>query len=411
MRETLLCIAAWLWSNGVMAQTADSYFVTTNNIKPKAEVEAEKEENQEKETRELFSENFPHRKLCDWTKDMRFMVMPEKMDMITGVFNDALDGKRVSCSSLRHTVMVYDGYEDIASQNKCHIFFKREDNGQRYYYEPPSGLFSDYCESKIEVPSLAYLGDVDKARQLFLGKKFLTQNTRYRVDLAQRGHGYEEVARNVGEVVTVKKIGVGSRAFPVKFVLEDTLGRQFYQAVTISRTNCGMREEELGQDNVRFTFEGSFKYIDEEAGKPLQASASAKASRKALVGRKVHLLRRTLMGSEKTSSETEWVKEYSGFTIERVATSASSEMVKLFLRSIKDKKVYTKRVNAPLDFDVKPAPDCSNCFGNIFGEGDPLRDDPDFASKKKSRNASQHNDTQDAATEDTYEVEPLPYLE
>jgi hypothetical protein len=157
-----------LWCGGVRAQSVDSYFVTTNNVLPKAAANVEKEEEKEEKTNNLINDNFPRKKLCDWNKGMRFMVIPEKMDMITGVFNDALTGRRVSCSVLRHTIMVYDGYEDNQTDHNSRIFFKREDSGQRYYYETPNGLFSDYCESKLEVPALAYLGDVDKARELFL---------------------------------------------------------------------------------------------------------------------------------------------------------------------------------------------------------------------------------------------------
>ena len=405
MRKLFVGVLALACSLVVMAQDEDSYFVTTNNVEatPEGQNGTQDGNDPQQKKRDFISENFPHLQLCNWIPGMRFMVIPDKMDMITGVFNDAATGDRVSCGVLRHKIMIYDGYKDMPREGVSRIFFVRQDNGQRYYYETPNGLFDSYCESKLEVPALAYLNDVDQARRLFLGKSFITRCTRYRVDIAHKSDGYEEVAQPVGKKVKVVKIGVGSRAFPVKFVVQDTLGKQFYQMVTISRTNCGLREEELAMDNLRFTFEGAFTPVDDEA----EATQAVATSNGPQPGKKVHLLHATTMGTEK--AESEWIQEYSGFVIERVEPIYGSDYVKLVLRSINDKRLYTRQVSMKLMSDGKTDPTCAECYANIFGDGDPLRDDPEFAEKVKKQQRTKKRKRSRYADED-YERNPLPLM-
>jgi hypothetical protein len=134
-----------------------------------------------------------------------------------------------------------------------------------YYFEVPSGTFEDYCYTKFGVPALAYLNDVETARTALMGKTLVTKSTTYRID-ATYGEGSEEVTIPLESEVKVVKIGVGTRSFPVKIVVADKDGREFFQNESISRTNSGLRDEEFNMmDNQHHTFETAFDMMGDFA--------------------------------------------------------------------------------------------------------------------------------------------------
>ncbi|MCR4918242.1 MAG: hypothetical protein K5928_00275 [Prevotella sp.] len=370
-----LMAVATLWQTGLMAQEEEaedpnSYFVFTNNLQA-ADSNNAKDIKKGKggSVDDYIGQNFPHHPVCEWVPGMRFMVRPTKKDMITGVFRDAKTERRVSCGVLRNKIMIYDGYVDDEQNDKCRIYFVRQDNAQRYYYEIPGGVFASYCEQKTGVPTLAYLDDVDQARRLFIGKKATLKSYRYRVDTKQSSEGFDDVRKKVGTTVVIKKVGIGSRSFPVKIVVEDSEGHQFYQEVTISQTNTGLREDELGLDNTRFTFDGSFELVRDSV-------ELVKATNADMVGRKVYLLNRTEMSA--AGKYVVDIQKYSGFVIEKVEKQFDSEYVTLHLRSLNDQKLYTKSVIMREGDDS-----CEECFKNIFGDGDPLREDSERARQMR----------------------------
>ena len=65
-----------------------------------------------------------------------------------------------------------------------------------YYYEIPNGTFDDYCYGKMGVPTLAYLGDVDIAREKLMGKTLFTKTKHYCIDTEYDGDGFQEVTMN-----------------------------------------------------------------------------------------------------------------------------------------------------------------------------------------------------------------------
>ena len=63
--------------------------------------------------------------------------------------------------------------------------------------------------------------------------------------------------------VKVTKVGVGTRNYPVKIIVEDKDGNEFFQNVAISKTNCGMRDDEFIMDNAKYLFGNSFELVDD----------------------------------------------------------------------------------------------------------------------------------------------------
>lgn len=259
--------------------------------------------------RDFISDNFRFYSLCDWNEGMKFMVMPEKYDLVVKTFVDAATGKDVSSMSLRHKIMIYKGHTE-SSDGHHRINFHCQDNDRDYYYEIPSGSFDDYCYTKMGVPTLAYLGDVDIAREKLMGKTMYTKTQYYRIDTEYDGDGFQDVIVDKDMEVKVTAVGVGTRAYPVKIIVEDNEGNEFYQNVAISKTNCGMRDDEFIMDNAKYLFANSFELVDD-------IMAVNSYNYKAYIGRVVHTKFPTTMLNE-NSKKIQNIPRMIGFQIEAI---------------------------------------------------------------------------------------------
>jgi len=348
-----------------LAQEND-YIVKTNNVKKTAvatSASSQGEATEEEGPQDFMGKNFRYYSLCDWKKGMRFMVIPEKYDLLVNPFRSAETNKEVSSGLLRHHIMVYQGHE-LLQNGRTHINFSCETDGKRYYYELPNGTFNDYCYGKLGVPTLAYLGDVDKARELLLEKPLLTRTQHYREDTEYDGEGYREVTVEKNKIVTVKKIGVGTRSFPVKIIVEDEDGRQFYQCVAMSKTNSGLRDDEFIMDNEKFLFGGSFEFTD--------ANMAVSSNVKDYLNQTVYTKHATSMSS-KGSGKVRNVKvpRFTGFIIDEIQPVKNSQYYTLTLRETESRRIYYKDVafteNAIMSNRGGTREDY---FGYLFGMGE-----------------------------------------
>ncbi len=344
------------------ASAQNSYIVKTKGAKKVAVAQngvGSGSEVEEKKAHDFVSDNFKFRSLCDWREGMRFMVLPEKYDLVVNTFCDAVTGKEVSSGRLRYKIMVYKGHDE-APDGHARIHFVCEDDSMAYYYQVPNGTFEDYCYGKLGVPTLAYLGDVDIARTKLMGARLYTKATLYRVDTQMDGEGYEEVTVPLNEEVTVKAVGVGSRSYPVKIIVEDKKGRQFYQNVAMSKTNCGMRDDEFIMDNTKFTFNGSFELID--------AKVTATGEYAKYIGKSVHTKYATNMVN--AEGENVRIARMSSFTIDKILAQDNTNYVMMTLKSAATGAVYTKRVtfvNANVAGDIDGYKE--DYFHYLFGQG------------------------------------------
>lgn len=264
MKKLILTTCAAFLFLTAMAQE-NPYIVKTRGVKKSVQSSIANElgETQEEETAtDFIGQNFRFYSLCDWQEGMKFMVMPEKYDMVVKTFTDAATGKDVSSMPLKYKIMIYKGHHE-SSDGHSRIDFFCQDNGRNYYYEIPSGSFEDYCYGKTGVPTLAYLGDVDVARELLMGKTLYTKTTSYRIDTEYDGDGFQPVTVDKDMEVKVVKVGVGTRSFPVKIIVADKDGNEFFQNVAISKTNCGMRDDEFIMDEAKYLFGNSFELVDD----------------------------------------------------------------------------------------------------------------------------------------------------
>jgi len=346
----------------VLTATAQEnpYIVKTKGVKKvevKAANQADNAQEEEPEATDFMGKNFRFYSMCDWKEGMRFMVIPEKYDLLVNTFCDAETKKEVSSGKLRHMIMVYKGHEDMPN-GRVHINFTCENNQKKYYYELPNGTFDDYCYGKLGVPTLAYLGDVDKARELLLGQKLLTRTQLFRVDTEYDGDGYREVTVEKNKLVEVKAIGVGSRSFPVKIIVEDEDGEQFYQNVAMSKTNSGLRDDEFDVDNEKFLFEGSFEFSDD--------NMAVSNDVKSYLNQTVHTRIETGMSSKGAGKYRDiTVPAFTGFVIDEIKPLKNSNLYSLTLRETESRRIYYKEVS----FREEDASN-ENYFGHLFGKGD-----------------------------------------
>lgn len=341
----------------------ESYIVKTKNVKPVASVGLSSEDASEYESAELqdfVSKNFRFRSMCDWQEGMRFMVVPEKYDLVVNTFRDAETNKEVSNGKLRYKIMVYRNHTK-GSNGREQINFVCQDDGRIYYYELPNGDFEDYCYGKQGVPTLAYLDDVDKARDLLLGQTLITRQPIFYIDTQYEGDGMEEVRIPENTEVVVKHIGVGTRKYPVKIIVEDPkTGKEFFQHVVMSRTNNGMRDEDLEMDNKKYLFLNSFEVVF--------GTQMVSADFTQYIGKTIYSKVPVEMISKGDGRiRNVKVPRLTEFIIDDISAVGNSRNVMMTLTESESRRVYLKEVTFVSD-DVATAP--ANYFGTLFGLGE-----------------------------------------
>ena len=361
MKRMILLAGMAVAMTAAMAQDTD-YIVKTKNVKKTAvaaAVSADDVVAEDAEPKDFMGKNFRFYSMCDWKEGMRFMVIPEKYDLLVNTFRDMATNKEVSSGRLRHHIMVYKGHEDMPN-GRVHINFYCETDKKSYYYELPNGTFDDYCYGKLGVPTLAYLGDVDKARELLMDQPLITRTQFFRIDTEYDGDGFQEVKYPKNKLVTVKAIGVGTRAFPVKIIVEDENGEQFYQNVAMSKTNCGMRDDEFDVDNAKFLFEGSFEFT----GAEMEVSKDYKT----YLNQTVHNKFATAMSSKGAGKERDVkVPRFTGFIIDEINRNKNQEgYYTLTLREVETRRIYYKDIT----FNEDNRGPREDYFGYLFGMGE-----------------------------------------
>ena len=309
---------------------------------------------------------FPFYSLCDWQPGMRFMVMPGKKDLVIKAFAEAATGRMVSSQALMHKVLVYEGHDDANGSLHEHVNFVCEETDARYYYEVPTLSFDDYCYTKFGIPSLAYLGEVDSARVKFMGKKLVTVADHYYIDDPKSSEGCVEV-RDVPRdtEVEVVAVGVGTRNFPVKIVVreEGKNGRQFFQNLTISKTNNGLRDDEMERNDMRVhTFDGSFKLADD--------NLSVHPLYQKYAGKEVFTMQET--DAKDSKGNVVRLPRLTTLTMKKIRSQSGSEYAKVTLYDPETGNTYTKDVLFTNKNRIGVADTQRNMYvDNLFALGNP----------------------------------------
>jgi len=337
VKRIILMAAATLTLTAAMAQESSSYIVKTKGaLKADGTKEGvaagENGESAEDREPDFVRDNFKFYSMCDWQEGMKFMVMPEKYDLMVNTFVDAASGKEVGSGSLRHKIMIYQGHR-VGTNGRERVYFHCQDNDRDYYFEIPTQTFDDYCYTIKGVPTLAYLGDVDIARTKLMGATVFTKVNTYYIDSSTSADAIEEITIPKNSECKVVAIGAGTRSFPVKIICALPNGKEFFQYVATSRTNCGMREDEFIMDKVKNTFDGSFQLKDQKTVKAGKYGS--------YIGKNVYTKYQTKMLN--ASGQKVTIKRLSNFVIKSIA-GTDNNYVNLTLRSIRTGDTYTKLV-------------------------------------------------------------------
>lgn len=365
MKKLFVLAGLAIVATTAMAQDASSYFVKTKGVKM-TEVKTVKEKSDKEEEAtgtDFVSQNFRFYSLCDWKDGMKFMVLPEKYDLVVNTFRDAGTGKEISSGKLRHKILIYNNHT-IGSNGRARMNFTCQEDKKKYYFELPNGEFEDYCYAKTGVPTLAYLGDVDIARDKLMGQTLVTRTTDFRRDIDETD-AYEDVKVEKNQEVKVVAVGVGTRAFPVKIIVADKTGKEFYQNVAISKTNCGMRDDEFDVDNAKYAFYGSFDVMSEET--------KVSGDYAQYMGKTVYTKYSTNMTTKGGGKENRVVKvpKLMEFRIDGMAPIHNSRYVTLTLTETETGRIYSKDVtftNESVVGDIDGQKE--DYFGYLFGFGE-----------------------------------------
>lgn len=383
MMLALLTIASM--GSTVMAQESglprrhnvNDYFVVTSNVRdagsqqvvatPAESEGSSSEEVVEKRRKAFIDRNFRYVSMCDWEPGMRFMVRPTQKDLVVKIFTDATTGNMVSTRSLNNAILVYEGHSNPnGSLHEQVVFSLESDPAKKYYYEVPTLSFDDYCYSKNGIPALAYLGDVDMAIDSLTGKQVRVLQRYLFQDTEVAGDNFKSVDigdAKRGTVMTITKVGVGTRDFPVKIVVKEPNkngleGQEYFMLCAISRTNCSLRDEDFEKsDNLPHAFQSSFQLLNDRM--------AVTSELQAWVGKNVFTAYETDMLDEKEIHQK--IGKLSTFTITDMYRMGESDYVSLTLKGKKSGKTYTKQVSVT-NTKVTGKEEVLN---ELFLEGDP----------------------------------------
>lgn len=251
--KKLTFIIALMFGGFSLTQAQNDYFVKT--AAPQVVIDSEEER--------FIMENFPLIRLCDWTEGMKFMVIPNTQDMIVGTFKNYATKKTINNSDIKYKIFEFLGIEEDTEKGYIRIIFNCEEN--KYYSEFRAKDLETFCSSKAkqDIKTLAYLGDIDAARNLLPGKTLFLNTETVKVDDPNSFSGSREVKVPKNLRVTVTEVGVGSnKAYPVKVVFKDANNKSYFLEVALSKTNSGMDISDYAAANRDKYFPNAFTFND-----------------------------------------------------------------------------------------------------------------------------------------------------
>lgn len=213
---------------------------------------------------------------------------------------------------------------------------------------------------KAGIPTLAYLGDVDIAKDLLEGETLYMRTDKVRIDDPNSTSGYKEVYIGMNEKVTVIAVGVGSRAFPVKIVFSDVKGNTYYQPVAVSKTNCGMLDNDFIMEKKNKYFPNAFGFSDANAKK--SQTLMEKYGKKA-----IYLKAETECIDD--AGMTVKLPKYTQFVIKNIIVENGSQSVTLDLTAT-DGKLYRIKTTFVHASVTNLALRNDGYFADVFGIGD-----------------------------------------
>ena len=212
--------------------------------------------------RSAFAKEFTYIPMVNWTKGMRFMVVPDRVKLDDRSTKLEIVPYRSRKSAVyvgidqrefewkEFTFLEVEQRKTRCGRSTCrYCFIVFEHDGRKYEY-PYQGTMEELRREKglPFVSSLIYLNDIDKAKEKLLGSQlYLLTHERY-ADNGEGGKLYTTDKKFVP--VTITNIGIGSRNNPVRIVYKDKQGNSFYHDLTLSGINTDQGLKAVWFDDI-----------------------------------------------------------------------------------------------------------------------------------------------------------------
>ena len=222
--------------------------------------------------RKFVDDNFPYLPMNKWKEGMRFILYfsesSDKDGFLYQMFpyykSTKFNSDHIIKDDFKWKIFTFK-YSEYRNDGFLYLIFECE--GKKYVY------FSNFKEREFAagndtyIAGLDYVDEIDRAKNLLLGKTLYIMDTNWRdPNNTDRGGVTPEEARQYYPVV-IKNIGLSDRtnSQPIKIIFEDESGKEFYKNIKVSNTNnifCG--EINSNRDDIRnmHLFDNVFSFSD-----------------------------------------------------------------------------------------------------------------------------------------------------
>lgn len=339
------------------------------------------QENPLSEEEQFIKENFPLQLLCKWTPGMKFMFIPSGRDMFLPTLSVYETEKGADNSVLKHKILTFAGYEEKSQKLSNDMSYSTrlifECDGEKYYYEIKNTRPDEICEKnpRAYINGLVNLKDVDTAKDLLTGRKIYVQSDMAQVDDANSYSGYREVSIPVNTEATITAIGVGSQAYPVKIIFQDSQGHTYYLEVALSRTNSGMDVSDFQAEKKMRYFSNAISFSSKKSGN--LETLKDKYIDLTVYPKRTLAVKRVFNLENKQMENRIHLPRYTVLKIKEVKISGPGSLVILSLED-RHGSLYETEVDLKYDVIVKN----ENYIEDLFGFGDIHQKYPAITDKR-----------------------------
>ncbi|MBT7463644.1 MAG: hypothetical protein HN686_06665 [Bacteroidetes bacterium] len=191
---------------------------------------------------EFIQKNFPYIPLAEWPPGMRFMLDQAGMSSPLQLFDSRRSkvGSQVDKKEYENTIFtllrIVEKEIKVATGRKTFplFIFGHEDLEFVYIYpgslqDLKAGIYPNF------ILNLIFLGDIDKAREILIGKKLFLKSRIVNEEGSTRVGTLKNVPKYIP--VTITNVGLGKSVSPVKIVFENAEGNEFFVEILLSGIN------------------------------------------------------------------------------------------------------------------------------------------------------------------------------
>jgi hypothetical protein len=246
MRHVILMLS--LFSTILFVRAQNPYVV-----QPKNEGTLKKEQTLTAE-KKFVVDNFPYIHMADWKKGMRFMVQQRySTDSDNPIIASKLklkpykkkgNAKEPLQKDYEFKIFTVEGLEErdvSCPRGRCtrtYVILNCE--GEKFEYEYFSGRINEMRNSDVftTIDKLIYLDEIDKAKQILIGKKFYILENIHYMTSSNHPRFVQITIKDIGIGSSSPSVGIGGvLSGPVKIVYEIESGKENSTEVKLSGTN------------------------------------------------------------------------------------------------------------------------------------------------------------------------------